>query len=942
MKRVVIALCIFAMSLGIALAQNKKDKPKTGSLSVVVLSPYSHTQGVNFKPVVSLITVKGDTLKDNGQQMFKNIPVGMTKIWVDAEGFLPVVDSTYINIGQNPDKFINVNDRVVDLQMITVEGQAPALVFRNDTLRFTPDGMNFADDDAARDVLSRMPGVEISEGAIKIGGQQIMKTYVDGRTSLFGDNVMTALDHIKASDVAHIYAYDEDERPEEKNENKRGKKQRVINIETKSKMLNSYDGVVFAGAGPTLGKTIGNNDLRYNGGASFNFFSDKWLLKVNALQNNQNSNSTNPSRFLSTSAPSSTYSENSVLSAMLERKWQGKVKGKDTKLSGEYSFNRTAPESMDYSETTYMASKSFTERQYTSQNLATSQDNQHKGNLVFSKKTEKYGDVNFDYSITATNRHAFTKAEDVDITDGVRVDELLTKRSRIESREHKANLRYIGDIGSKWSYILKSNFSNSNQDLENDRFTKVGNTITDLFIPEANRGGRLETDIEITYDSATYITDENGKRKLKHENDISFYYNFISDNRHLSRVAEDLSTGMIDEVNTYSFRNQLYEQKYGVDMNFANSGRKWTTNVKLGLDKATLADDRRDKVATNYDKKFLMPDIQLGLRQGGMGGFSANYSFDGILPNAHQIRSIVDNTNPLYLSAGNPNLKHSTEHTLALSYIRWKGGIRGSRLFATLNASLIDKFIISKTDYFAQDTYLSDYNYTAQAGSQMSSFANAGVHRNLYTQVSWFQPLTKLKSNYTILVSDDLSHTPYYFNGMDAINKNSFVTSIQIGTDAIKNAHFGLNYDFDYTDSRYEVSSNRNKIINNSVWLQGSINKILKRGFLKLSYRYSQEHYITRHTKDNEQKFNIYAGVNLNHGIELSVTAYDLLNKDSGRDWTVTDNYSRLKYRDNFGRYVSFNLKWNLSKVKSNRNVNGGINRTNINGVTVVTYSGDD
>lgn len=481
MKRYLAFLLITLISIS-ALAQSKKEsKAKTATVTVVLLSPYSNSASVKFEPHATLIC-NGDSIKDNGTHTFRKVPVGKVMILAEAEGFIPVIDSLMVEQGADNERFITMTDRIVDLQMVVVNGTIPALVYRNDTLKFTPDGMNFADDDAAREVLRRMPGVEFSEGQIKVGGKPIMKTYVDGRTSLFGDNPMTAIDHIKATDVAHIYAYDEDEHPEEENPNHKGGRHRVLNIVTKSKMLNSYDGVLFGGVGPTLGETLSGNDLRYAGGGSFNFFSDKWLLKLDAMQNNQNSNSTSPSRYFTTESPASTYSENSILGAKLERKWQGKKKGKDTSLSGEYNFSRIAPESMSYSETNYtpLPGMSYTERQYISQDLTTSQDNRHVAKINFSSKTDKYGNITANYSMNVRHHRDMNESEDLNILDGVKMSDVRRINNSRKAQEHEADFSFKRNLGRKWQYMVKGNYSSKNEDNTENRFTNLDNRVSEL------------------------------------------------------------------------------------------------------------------------------------------------------------------------------------------------------------------------------------------------------------------------------------------------------------------------------------------------------------------------------------------------------------------------------------------------------------------------------
>jgi len=928
MRCLLSIITILFICFAFASAQGRKTKDngsrESGGVYLQIYSPYMDNSIVKFEPMAKLIC-NGDTLFDNGSHVFRSVPVGKVYIISEADGFLPKLDSVVVEKGKIVDRTIFMSDRVVDLQIVVVDGHVPALVFRNDTLKFSPNGMNFADDDRAREVLKRMPGVEISDGQIKIGGKPVKKTYVDGRTTLFGDNPMTAIDHIKALDVARIYSYDEDEHPDETNRIRKGKKQRVINIETKSKMINSYDGVAFAGVGPTLGTVIGNRDLRYTGGASFNFFSDQWLLQLNAIHNNQNSNTGDPSRFLSAESPSSSYSENTIVSAKLERKWQGQQIGKDTSLSGEYSFSSSAPESTDYSETIYNPTQSFTERQYISQNLAANRTNTHNANFNFSTRTQKYGNLYTSYGVSSSHLNGHTNMKSADITDGIHLEQINNTRNHSVNTKHNATLYYDKGITEKLDFALTGSFTNTNDEKEENRFSSVGNSISTLFIPEDNRGGSVNMDVVLRYglsnqnlNFATIGLDQQEQPTMFF---VSTKYGFSSDNRHISRIAEDLMTGNIDEANTYKYRNQTTKNSLELDAYYYSKNISFSG--RAGVVYTQMADDRKDKNDVGYDKNYVHPEVELSIGRSGFVGMNFSYSYRGQLPDIPQVRNVINDENQLNLTAGNPDLRPANMHSVTISYSKWKLGAMADMLMLSLSSTLTDNFIISKTDYFKDETFLEKYNYMAKAGSSLSSYANYGRYKDISCNTTISKSLSQIQSRVHVSLIYNLSQTPYYYITPDAVNSNTVNCYLTMSTERIKNTTLSLSWNGSYQNSKYKVNDQTNEIISNGLVLDAVVNRILKRGFVKAKYAFRQNHYVARKTSDIDNLLNIYAGVSLKYGIELSLTAYDILNNDSGRNWSVSQNYSRLSYRENYGRYISVNLKWNLSKVKSNRIVSG-------------------
>lgn len=215
------------------------------------------------------------------------------------------------------------------------------MVYRGDTIRFNPQGINILEDDVARNILEQMPGVQVSEQGVKVAGKDVEKTYVDGK-KIFGENPMNALNHLPANDVVYISAYDEDEHKEQTRKNRKGKKRRVLNIETKSKLVNSKEGNLIASIGGNMEKQqLTDHNARYGVGGTFNFFSEKMLVAINAMHNNLNRTTNQPQIFLSTRNPSQTYSENSFGAINLSRRWE-KETGFYKEIKGSYQFAHEA------------------------------------------------------------------------------------------------------------------------------------------------------------------------------------------------------------------------------------------------------------------------------------------------------------------------------------------------------------------------------------------------------------------------------------------------------------------------------------------------------------------------------------------------------------------------------------------------------------------------
>ena len=579
-RRLTVATLLIITMLGSIIPSRAQQKAEYGKASVLVLSAYSNSETVKFEPIVSIIA-GNDTIRESGQQYqmhrFDRVPVGKHLLLAEAEGFVPVTDSITIRKGKATDAFIKIEDRIVDLSVVVVKGHAPALVYHKDTLVFSPDGMNFADEDKAREVLKRMPGVEFDNGTLKIGGQPIQKVYVDGSRRIFGTDMNNALDHVEASNVQHIQVYDEVEHPEETNINRQGQKQKVVNIQTKNKIFNSMDAVALAGGGPTIGHDVNGHKARYAAGGTFNFFSDEWLMKIEAMHNNQNRVGNDVSRYLSTSMPSQQYTENTIGHISLERSWN-KSEGYGTKVSVEYDYDRDRSDRRQETTQDYFTTQSFSERSLNTTSDNTTIANKHSVSLGLSSNIKDVGSLDVSYRMEQKHTHDNALSLTEDITDGKRLT------TSTDNRKHEKNVGHKVDINANKHFGLfrakaSGGYDSTDATTDESRDNTYGTTITRVAIDNRQRGNVWNADVSLSYDSVNIVTvkDKDGRdMKVSHRRSLGLGYKMNIDNRRQTRYAENLITGDIDAANTYSYRSERISHDV-------------TANASLTIDKSMMS-----------------------------------------------------------------------------------------------------------------------------------------------------------------------------------------------------------------------------------------------------------------------------------------------------------------------------------------------------------------
>ena len=859
-----------------------------------------------------------DTLKEDyrnaGFIFWNKVPVGIARAIVWADGFIADSDTLYVREGQTAQKDFYLTDRVIQLQAVTVKGKIPTMVYRGDTIRFNPQGINILEDDVARNILEQMPGVQVSEQGVKVAGKDVEKTYVDGK-KIFGENPMNALNHLPANDVVYISAYDEDEHKEQTRKNRKGKKRRVLNIETKSKLVNSKEGNLIASIGGNMEKQqLADHNARYGVGGTFNFFSEKMLVAINAMHNNLNRTTNQPQIFLSTRNPSQTYSENSFGAINLSRRWE-KETGFYKEIKGSYRFARSATEANTQTEQEYFATDAFWQKSYLSQYQNTNQYNKHTMNTGFSMNDKKWGNLIIDYTLSTNHSKQHTLQQITNSVDEIKSTGILQQNGCGKAQEMQGVVNWTKFVGD-WNYSIHANYSNSSSSGEESRENKTQNEASGSLqeittIPANGRGNKWEA--------------KTGLKRMLSKDKYSFIelaYNFVSDNRHINQLAWNKITGEIDPTNTYNYRNYLIEHTPGTTVILPDLG---IFNIEISAGwKHSIIKDRKETAQTKFEKSFnaLKGEvlISLGGRLSEKAEHTIKYSMNSQLPNITQLRSEVNNSNPYFISGGNPNLKASTIHK-----IWWKEQYRfnnyGHLINSELTLAFIKNSISNRNTYFSKATYLPDFKYTAIANSTLSSYDNLNGAWNTDWDISWMYPIVKIKSNLDVNINNKYEHLPYYYDNIRDITKIS-TTRIGTGfaTNLIPRLRASTYWSINYRQASNKVNDQTNRILANRLMVNMTCTPILKYFFANVSYTYQHQDNKTYHQIDKENILNIYAGAKVfSRRAEVSITAFDLLNSYHNRIIQMKDNYTSYIDRENFGRYFTINFSWKFRKIKSNR-----------------------
>ena len=186
---------------------------------------------------------------------------------------------------------------------------------------------------------------------------------------------------------------------------------------------------------------------------------------------------------------------------------------------------------------------------------------------------------------------------------------------------------------------------------------------------------------------------------------------------------------------------------------------------------------RRDEKSGNvkdWKGNYLRPVIGAALSYSkGAHELSLNYSESEKLPAVEQLRNTVDDASPMFLYAGNPELRMSVERNIAASY-----GVsivdRGIAVSMRMGASVTSDVISLKKTYFTEDTFFQELNYTVSKGTSLTMPVNLPQAYQMSCMVNYDQYFSRPRLTFGLYVSGSYSDSPFYI--ADELMRNSFST----------------------------------------------------------------------------------------------------------------------------------------------------------------------
>jgi len=356
--------------------------------------------------------------------------------------------------------------------------------------------------------------------------------------------------------------------------------------------------------------------------------------------------------------------------------------------------------------------------------------------------------------------------------------------------------------------------------------------------------------------------------------------------------------------------------QFGADLNLGTIGLienpEAIDEVKV-VGRSPLAKVRGDTMEYNAEAFKVNPDADTEDLLKKMPGVSQTQS-----PGIGQLQNTIDNSNPLKLTTGNPDLKESYRHNLFMRYS--SSDISKARIFFIMGRiTLADNYITNHTIYAFRDSVLNN-SVTLQQGSQLTVPVNLDNYWNATVFTTYGFPISLIKSNLNINLSYNYSHRPGMIN-----NNTNYSNDNRFGAGLVLSSNISEKVDF-------SVSSNTSyNIANNTLYQElndeyiyqktgANLNLIFWKGMV-FNTRFSHQYYsgLSKGYDESYYLWNLSLGKKLfqNQQAEIKLSVYDVLNQNKSVSRDVTDAYIEDTRTNVLQRYFMLSFRYNLRNFGS-------------------------
>lgn len=877
----------------------------------------------------------------NGKFEFKNLRPRDYLVKVSFIGFV-----NHFRLIRNPQGDIDIG--LIKLQEISKElfevvvreARAPMSI-RGDTIEYDASTFKVPPGSTVEELLRRLPGMEVDvDGSIKSEGQDVTRVTVDGK-QFFGSDPKTATKNLPAEGISKVQVFREVTEEEKITGNKRMDGNKTMNLELKEEFKSGGFGKVIAGVGTEdrfeikgnynkfddkqqfslvgVGNNTGRNGLGWNdyqdfrGNQSFNFDDGffgfggggggrRMVIRMGSDLGIGNSFfGDSGAGFPRVGSGGINYNYNDV----------------DRKLSGLYFYDykglrADAVRTQEF----FLPERSFTNRDLSSTRTG---NQSHSAELSYEEKLD---------SLTTLVVKATGVASSSDVRSGAdltlrRNDGSLSNLSSISSDISSDNytmrvnaivrrkfMKQGRSMGLSASYGYVNNSARANQLANNTYFDEDENIESVLMQDQVIQSTGLEHEIRF---NTIYV--EPLTRKIYWET----FYNYSNRSSVAERLLSDVFEDQLvanDSLTRFTDNRTVFN-RLGSSLRY--TFESWNIQAGASAQQYRLLGSFRSGegfgFAGEVDNTFnaVSPyfSADYSFQRNKSAGF--NYIMDNSVPTFEQLQPIIDNSNPLFIREGNPDLLPTFDHDFSLRF-RSFNPLKFTSFFGNLSYTYTDSPII-------YEQLVDEQNVTTSRPINYKHRHSIGSH------ISFGFPIVKNKLTVNTHYNASYSRAFTLVNNVD----NATTTlgnrgGVRVNFTPFESMSFFMGSNLGVTDVTYSLHSSQNQRIVNQNY-SATLNARLFWGIYfnsDFNYRVYRNERFGFDTKIPILNLSVYKVFLKDNRGELRLSGFDIFDRNQAISQSADANMVREVATSTLAQYFMLSFTYNMRGIQTETNTRRG------------------
>lgn len=890
---------------------------------------------------------------DKGEFALKGIKKGDYLLKISYVGYIPLEKD--IEFGDSP----TIDVGALKLKAITKElfevviktARAP-LSIKGDTIEYNAASFKVPPGSTVEDLLRKLPGVQVDQdGNVIAQGQQVQKVTVDGKR-FFGSDPKMATKNLPADAITKIQIFNDKSEQSKVTGVDDGKKEKTVNLELKDSFKKGGFGKMTAGIGADGN---GNAGPRGEIKGNYNKFDDKNQFSIIGLTNNTNQTGMSWDDYQDFRGSSSFnqwndngdfgfgggggryiviggdddgglsipvgggngrgYSNN-IAGGINYNYNTKKVK---TNASYYYNSNRQVLDAVRNREN-FLQNGSFRTEEESSQinfvgnhrlSLRHEQTLDSLNTFIFTNNSRLNGGNTQLNSLQQFFRTNNFKSNETTINNVTDVNKIETANTLIYRLKFKKKGRSFAASGS---YNFTNNDGVADQRSLNSFYNATDpNDALRKMLDLTNNTGSQVSQIK----SSLLFVEPFAKRYFW-ESFVNLSYRSDNVDRDVFDLAKETGRRVpVDSLSSY-YKNNYNYARVGSSLRYSFKG----LNFSAGLAVQSFQIDGKFGLGqqptsfTNIKRTFTtwIPNASLNYDLKNNRYLWSGYDVSVNQPTTRDLQPVIDNSNPLIIRQGNPDLLPSTNHNVNFGY-----NMFNPASFTSFNVNLYYSYNVNQVIYNQQIDPTTLITVTKPV--------NISGGQNIGSYIGFGFPLKKTKATMNFNLSPGFSKNLTPINGvMNQTNTDSYRFGTRLDLTPSDNFTFFVNANWSVSNTRYSINTTQNQQIVNQTY-GGTMNIRLPKSFF-INSNFNYQIYVNNRFGFNQQvpilNTSIYKILGKSKKAEIRLSLYDAFNRNLGVSQFANQNYVSQERIQTLARYGMLSFTYNMRGMNTNIKRRGG------------------